>query len=890
MRQFMIRYKRLTALLLAALICLSLAAPAMADGELVDVTDAAAEDEIEDMADAIGDSQDETPAAVDITPAVADVTGDVADVGAFDGEEPPVSDGDAVRFVAAVSSNISDNDYEVWADVVNSYLVENSDGTLTRVEYIAGTGVVVETWSSSGAVQSSEVIAAELPLFGGFFAGQTYNFFVFGQMNAEEDDSVEVLRVVKYSKSWQRLGSLSVTGANTYLPFDGGSLRMAETAGKLYIHTCHTMYTYTDGYQHQANMTFVVTESTMALADSYTGIMNIAYGFVSHSFNQFVQTDGSYVYRVDHGDANPRAVCVTRCPVSGRITNVTYGDALTIPGESGLNATGVSVGGFEIGASKLLIAGNAVDVSDEETYSPYGQRNIFVSAVSPDLSGGTVTWLTDYGSDSAVTPRTPQLVKLSGTRFLVMWEEYNSAAGTVKLRLCLVNDSGARIGSVAETNMRLSDCQPIVTSDGLVTWYMTSDITTLYKVDPYALDDIDSGTGDYIAYGLCGDAAWWTLTADGLLTIEGSGAVTEDSWYGYSDSITDVTVGEGITSLPDYAFVYCSSLVSAVLPEGLTGIPTGAFWLCTGLRRVVIPASVTTVGTYAFYRCTSLADVYCTGTAASWGGVTVGNYNSALIAASFHYNYTPGTPYFAWADDHSAATVAYTAANGALAAADATVTAALASTTSGGVVTARSFTTSDGYTTNRVTYTARATVNGETVTNRVYAYGVFGGWYRDAAFTTPYTSQPASGAVKYARLVDPAVLTVKYQLKNPTYSTDSSTRFRVVTTVDSLDYASVGFVLRYTRPSDGTAVSRTLTTQRVYSRITGSGSLGSFNYAPTVFSSESVYFCAYTMNLPSALFDVTLRLRPTWTTADGTVVYGTARNITATGSASFVTV
>ena len=59
---------------------------------------------------------------------------------------------------------------------------------------------------------------------------------------------------------------------------------------------------------------------------------------------------------------------------------------------------------------------------------------------------------------------------------------------------------------------------------------------------------------------------------------------------------------------------------------------------------------------------------------------------------------------------------------------------------------------------------------------------------------------------KYAKLVDPAVLTVKYQLKNPTYPTDTSSRMRIVTTVDSLDYASVGFALTYTKPSNGTDV------------------------------------------------------------------------------------
>ena len=142
--------------------------------------------------------------------------------------------------------------------------------------------------------------------------------------------------------------------------------------------------------------------------------------------------------------------------------------------------------------------------------------------------------------------------------------------------------------------------------------------------------------------------------------------------------------------------------------------------------------------------------------------------------------------------------------------------------------------------------------------------------------------------MKYAKLTDPAVLTVKYQLRNPTYATDSSTRLRVVTTVDSLDYASVGFILSYVRPTTGIPVTRTASTQKVYVRLAGVDSIGSFDYAPTVFSDASAYFCAYAMDLPSALYYTALRFQPMWTTADGTVVYGTARSITASESSSFI--
>ena len=181
------------------------------------------------------------------------------------------------------SDNRNDQDYFVWSTPVNSYLMENRTGGLTRVEYTGGQ-IVVEDYSSDFVFQSGRTIPMELSIWGGFFAGADYNFFVFGQKNPTESDRTEVIRVVKYSKDWQRLGQASLYGANTTVPFDAGSLRMDEYGGYLYIRTCHEMYTNSDGLNHQANLTMAVRQSDMSVTDSYYEVMNTDYGYVSHSF------------------------------------------------------------------------------------------------------------------------------------------------------------------------------------------------------------------------------------------------------------------------------------------------------------------------------------------------------------------------------------------------------------------------------------------------------------------------------------------------------------------------------------------------------------------------------------------------------------------------------
>ncbi len=517
--------------------------------------------------------------SVTITVQASDVTGQASSV---------------VTSTGKATNNISDNNYSATANVVNSYLMENSDGTISRIEYISGTGVLVETYTSGYELKSTKTITTELSYFGGFYAGENYNFLVFGKSNTSESDSTEVMRVVKYDKSWNRISQCSVYGARTYVPFDAGSLRMAETDGLLYIHTCHTMYADEDGLNHQANMTFVITESDMTVAQSYYDVLNISQaGYVSHSFNQFIQTDGTYVYRVDQGDGYPRAVAITKCSVDGAITNVDYTYALSIQGGTGENATGVSVGGFEISTDNLLIVGNSVDQSDEDTYDVNGQRNIFLSVTSKSLESSGIIWLTNYTSSSKITPRTPQLMKLTDDHFLVMWEEYNSGTGKIKVKALTIDGDGTVTSDVITMSARLSDCQPIVTSDGLVRWYASDGGTVaMYTLNPYELENVGNMNVFLIDITECTITLSKTsYTYDGTakkptVTVEyGTDPLTKNTDYTvtYSNNTNagtaTVTVkGKGdFTGSDKYTFtINKASQTVSVKTKGSTSIKAGA--------------------------------------------------------------------------------------------------------------------------------------------------------------------------------------------------------------------------------------------------------------------------------------------------------------------------
>ena len=403
--------------------------------------------------------------------------------------------GSATLLSGRATDNASDNHYNTWSSVTNSYLVQNSDGTLTRLENTSS-GIVVENYSADGKkLISQRTISKELNIFGGFYSGKDYNYLVFGQNNTSESDSNEVVRVVKYTKGWSKVNSCSISGVNTTKPFSAGSLRMEEAGGKLYVYTCHEMYADSNGINHQANMLFTIDESSMSLTDSMYDVSNLTDGYVSHSFNQFIKADesGKYIYRVDHSESSNyimngsylsvNGITLTKYKADGKSTAV----SVSIPVKCDMNKsnyTGASIGGFELGSGNCLIA-YAKDVS-----SSCKTRNVYISVTDELFNGTQNIALTNYGTSSKVTCRTPQLIKINDNLFLVMWEEYNSSTGKTATKTMTVDSNGKTVTKAISHSFGLSDCQPVVCSDGMVKWYVTNNSApTLYKLSPFALDD-----------------------------------------------------------------------------------------------------------------------------------------------------------------------------------------------------------------------------------------------------------------------------------------------------------------------------------------------------------------------------------------------------------------
>ena len=128
----------------------------------------------------------------------------------------------------------------------------------------------------------------------------------------------------------------------------------------------------------------------------------------------------------------------------------------------------------------------------------------------------------------------------------------------------------------------------------------------------------------------------WMLTADGKLTISGTGAMAgyEDAnyqpWADKRDKIKSIVIGNGVTSIGNYAFSNCEYVTSPVtIPASVTSIGKYSFYFstipsftfadgsalktidsyafsCYSLSSISLPSSVTSIGSATFDGCTDL--------------------------------------------------------------------------------------------------------------------------------------------------------------------------------------------------------------------------------------------------------------------------------------------
>lgn len=134
---------------------------------------------------------------------------------------------------------------------------------------------------------------------------------------------------------------------------------------------------------------------------------------------------------------------------------------------------------------------------------------------------------------------------------------------------------------------------------------------SLLPVSVLATENASSGT--------CGSSLNWTLDSEGVLTISGTGEMTDYTeetpapWIEYMDSIQVVMIEEGVTSIGEYAF-----------------------YNCTNLAAVELDNSVITIGGHAFQGDSVLKTVVYIGSGEEWDSIRIGANNSEFVLADYY--------------------------------------------------------------------------------------------------------------------------------------------------------------------------------------------------------------------------------------------------------------
>ncbi len=350
-------------------------------------------------------------------------------------------------------------------------------------EYIDETIVIQFFDPENLNLLNTKYIDLELPVFGGFFSTPDFYFVISAcpqQQNIsvsngiysqswQENEYLEVIRIDKYNKDFKLLNSASIIAdeANIVEPFKSGNVAIAILENELLIHTSRTVFKDSSGQNKQAQFTFAVDINSMLAEVRLAGNSDWKQpNHVNQSLNQFVEFDGSQAILLDHGNASPREIILTKYDKGDAWSDETI-TVFQIPGQKNAAHTGLTIGGFEIANSSYLTAINSIDYDPRYQFTDLGitglekeERNIILYITKKDSYITTSVNFTSY-ADTNKLGGTPKLIPISNNKFMLMWIEFDEctyeknidggieiSANKSSLKYVLINDYGSQLTDI----------------------------------------------------------------------------------------------------------------------------------------------------------------------------------------------------------------------------------------------------------------------------------------------------------------------------------------------------------------------------------------------------------------------------------------------------------
>ena len=189
----------------------------------------------------------------------------------------------------------------------------------------------------------------------------------------------------------------------------------------------------------------------------------------------------------------------------------------------------------------------------------------------------------------------------------------------------------------------------------LTTIYIPSSVTTMVGyssgINPFYYCSPSLKIYCEVSAKQSGWGGYWNYYSSSK-TLSVTYGVTREEYeasYGFylqlSSDVTEITIPDGITVIPDNAFYGFKNLTKVEIPNSVTSIATNAFYGCTTLTSVYIPNSVTTISASSysyspFYNCSSSLKIYCGASEAQSGWGTYWNYRNSSTKLSVTYGVT----------------------------------------------------------------------------------------------------------------------------------------------------------------------------------------------------------------------------------------------------------
>ena len=278
--------------------------------------------------------------------------------------------------------NAADNHVPTASDNLNIGLRSTSELAATNNGYMRvfynGKKICIEYYDDNFNIKSKKSLDMELSIWGGFYAGSDAYYLVEGQANTGESDQAEVIRVIKYDTSWNKIGTAKITGnpnlfgGEVRYPFDYGCVEMAEYNGTLYIVTGHEGYVdpaYNQG--HQGFLMIAVDQASM------TG--SIVASDLWHSFAQYIACKDTNLYVLEQSEGS-RYTKLSRYNAENleetSLAVLEYGGSRSSAWAISCYA---SVDGIALSSDQVLCLGTSIDQSKYDSVSEDTEHNLYLT-------------------------------------------------------------------------------------------------------------------------------------------------------------------------------------------------------------------------------------------------------------------------------------------------------------------------------------------------------------------------------------------------------------------------------------------------------------------------------------------------------------------------------